>query len=502
MKSHPSLVVLHDDDEVAIAVETIVRGSDLGGVTAAMEIPRGHKVSRRALVEGAPIRKYGQYIGVATADIGAGELVGENNLGWTAELPRAASVPAAKLRTNAGERTFPGYLRADGSVGTRNYLGVLSSVNCSATATRWIADYFTPERLQDYPNVDGVVAFIHGTGCGMSRAGDGYRNLSNVLRGFMRHPNFGAFLVIGLGCEVMQVGSLSRPGGAEQTTVRFMTLQSEGGTRAAVDKGVAAVKELLPLVNDHRRSPQPVGKLTLALQCGGSDAFSGITCNPALGYASDLLVAHGGASILAETPEICGAEHLLLSRSINPEVAGKLRERVAWWDHYTAINGAEINNNPSPGNKAGGLTTIYEKSLGAVAKSGTSPLVDVLRYGEPLRARGLNFMDSPGFDPVSITGQVASGANLVAFTTGRGSCYGCKPVPSVKLTSNTSVFDRMLPDMDINCGRVLDEGLSPAVMGEEIFEILLRIASGEPTKSEMQGIGDNEFVPWQIGAVL
>jgi len=259
---------------------------------------------------------------------------------------------------------------------------------------------------------------------------------------------------------------------------------------------------MLPEANRVKREPVSAEHLTLALQCGGSDAYSGITANPSLGAAVDLLVRHRGTAILSETPEIYGAEHLLTRRAVSREVGEKLIERIRWWEAYTERNGGEMNNNPSPGNKAGGLTTILEKSLGAAAKGGTTKLCGVYRYAEPVTEKGFVFMDSPGYDPCSITGQVASGANIVCFTTGRGSVYGCKPAPSLKLATNTAMYERMDEDMDINCGSVVDAGVTIESVGERIFARLLEVASGSQTKSEQFGFGDDEFVPWQIGAVM
>jgi altronate hydrolase len=455
---------------------------------------------------GEAVRKYGQIIGFASEAIPAGTHVHVDNVEMR-DFERDTA-PGSEARPTAffndDERAkFLGFKRANGGVGTRNYLVVLTSVNCSATVARHIADTFDRELLAQYPNIDGIAAFAHSTGCGMAGAGEGYDNLQRVLWGYARHANVGGVLMVGLGCEVNQTDFLLEAYGIERGP-RFQTfnIQDAGGTRASIAKGQAILREMLPAVNDVERQPVPASEIVLALQCGGSDAYSGITANPALGHAADLLVRHGGTAILAETPEIYGAEHLLTRRAASREVADKLMARIAWWEDYTARAGGEMNNNPSPGNKRGGLTTILEKSLGAAAKGGTTNLVDVLRYGEPARQRGFVFMDSPGYDPCSITGQVASGSNVVVFTTGRGSVYGCKPSPSIKLATNSATFDRMEEDMDINCGDILDRGVTIEQKGEEIFQAILRVASGERTKSEALGLGDNEFIPWQIGAVM
>jgi len=401
-------------------------------------------------------------------------------------------------------REFLGYRRADGKVGTRNYLGVLTSVNCSGSVARFIAE--AAERagwLEDMANVDGVVPIVHGTGCGMSGANEGYETLFRTLQGYARNANFGGVLLVGLGCEVMQIPDLI---GAARLRAdgnfRYMTIQQTGGTRRTVEKGVAMLREMAEVANRAARTPAPAAALTVGLQCGGSDGYSGITANPALGVASDLLVAHGGTTILSETPEVYGAEHLLTRRAVSREVGERLIERIRWWEDYTARNGGEMDNNPSPGNKRGGLTTILEKSLGAVAKGGTAPLSGVYRFAEEIAAPGFVFMDSPGYDPCSVTGQIASGATLIVFTTGRGSVSGYKPVPCIKLATNSEMYGRMEEDMDVNCGDVISEGVSLEAKGAEIFERMLAVASGERSKSETLGFGGAEFVPWQIGAVM
>jgi altronate hydrolase len=502
-----TIIRLQPDDNVAVARLALVPGAPLGdGLAARDPIPAGHKVALSDIPAGEAVRKYGQIIGFASEAIPAGTHVHVDNVEMRDferdTAPGSEARPTAFV--NDVERAkFLGYKRANGGVGTRNYLAVLTSVNCSATVARHIADTFDRELLAQYPNIDGIAAFAHSTGCGMAGAGEGYDNLQRVLWGYARHANVGGVLMVGLGCEVNQIDFLLEAYGIERGP-RFQTfnIQDAGGTRASIAKGQAILREMLPAVNDVKRQPVPASEIVLALQCGGSDAYSGITANPALGHAADLLVRHGGTAILAETPEIYGAEHLLTRRAASREVAEKLMARIAWWEEYTARAGGEMNNNPSPGNKRGGLTTILEKSLGAAAKGGTTNLVDVLRYGEPARQRGFVFMDSPGYDPCSITGQVASGSNVVVFTTGRGSVYGCKPSPSIKLATNSATFDRMEEDMDINCGDILDRGVTIEQKGEEIFQAILRVASGERTKSEALGLGDNEFIPWQIGAVM
>jgi len=502
---------LHASDDVLIARSQLVGGTTVEGVTARGLIPAGHKIASRAIVTGDPVRRYNQIIGFASRPIAAGEHVHTHNL-WMGEakgdFARDYAIGAdLKPEPARLEASFMGYRRSDGRVATRNYISVLTSVNCSATAARAIADHFSrqnhPEALADFPHVDGVVALTHGSGCGMDSEGLGLQVLQRTLAGYATHANFCAVLVVGLGCESNQINAwLSRSSLREGDTLRTFNIQDTGGTRRAVDKGVALIREMLPAANQARREPCSAAHISIGLQCGGSDGYSGISANPALGAAVDLLVAHGGTAILSETPEIYGAEHMLTRRAVSPAVAHKLIERIKWWENYTAINNGEMNNNPSPGNKAGGLTTILEKSLGAVAKGGTSNLQAVYEYAETVLAKGLVYMDTPGYDPVSATGQVAGGANMICFTTGRGSAYGCAPAPSLKLSTNTRLWQRQEEDMDINCGDIVDGSVSIAEKGQQIFELVLATASGNLSKSEHHGYGQNEFVPWQLGAVM
>ncbi|MCR9121191.1 MAG: altronate dehydratase family protein [Phyllobacteriaceae bacterium] len=498
-------LLLHPDDGVRIAIVRLQAGSREAGVDIVRPVPSGHKLAIRDHAPGAPVLKYGQPIGTAREPIKAGDWVHDHNLEPMPEaaqtagrlgLGRLPSPPDPML-------TFMGFRRENGRTGTRNYLGVLTSVNCSASVAGFIADEAMRRGLlDDYPHVDGIVPLTHGTGCGMRADGEGYAILERTLWGHAAHPNFAGILMVGLGCEVFRTETmLERYDLKSSERFRRMTIQGEGGTRATVEKGIGALAEMLPAANRARRTHRPVSELVLGLQCGGSDSWSGVTANPALGIASDMLIACGGTSILAETPEIMGAEAGLMRRAVSAEIAASLRERVAWWVDYAARHGARLDNNPSPGNRQGGLSTISEKSLGAVAKAGQAPLVGVMRYAERPASQGLNFMDSPGYDPVSVTGEVAAGATLIAFTTGRGSAFGNQPVPSLKLASNVRLMQTMGDDMDIGCGDVL-EGVSLQDKGAEIFDRLIAVASGERTRSESLGYGRREFVPWQIGAVL
>jgi altronate hydrolase len=502
----PQTLMLGSTDDVVVALKPIAAGqllSDLD-LTAQSDIPAGHKLAVRAISTGQPIRKFNQIIGFATNPIAMGEHVHTHNL-VTGDFDRDYSIGSesrpADLLAPAETASFQGILRSSGRVATRNYVGILTTVNCSATVARRIAAHFTPEMLRAYPNVDGVVAITHGTGCGMAEHGEPADLLRRVFAGYATHPNFAAVLLLGLGCETNQIEPLITLTGTTDT-LRTSTIQEEGGTAPSIQKGIATVFELLEHANRATRTTIPASNLVVGLQCGGSDAYSGISANPALGAAVDLLVRNGGTAILSETPEIYGAEHLLTRRSATLEVAHRLIDRIHWWEQYTARHKGSIDNNPQPGNKTGGLTTILEKSLGAVSKAGTTNLNEVYLYAEPIRENGLVFMDSPGFDPVSATGQVASGANLLCFTTGRGSVFGCKPSPSLKIASNTALYNRMSDDMDINCGTIIDGEETVQQAGERIFHEILAIASGKQTRSEVHGFGEEEFQPWLQGATL
>lgn len=493
-------------DNVVTATRALEVGVEVENTTTRALIPSGHKIATSNIAQGEPIRKYAQIIGYAATDITAGDHVHTQNVAF--RNTEAAYDYSTDLRpvvpvAEADRDTFMGYRRANGQVGTRNYIAIVTSVNCSATAARMIANHFTPDVLASYPNVDGVAAFVHGTGCGMAGDGDGFEALQRVMWGYARHPNHAGVLMVGLGCEMNQIDWLLEAYGLKQSdTFQVMNIQSVAGLRKTVELGIAKIEAMLPIANEATRTPCPVSDLMVALQCGGSDAWSGITANPALGYACDLLAAQGGTGVLAETPEIYGAEHLLTRRAADQETGDRLVGLIKWWEDYTARNKGSMDNNPSPGNKAGGLTTILEKSLGAAAKGGTSPLNGVYKYAEPVRAQGFTFMDSPGYDPASVTGQIAGGCNLVCFTTGRGSAFGSKPSPTIKVATNSAMAKRMVEDMDIDAGTILTESVSVEEKGREIYETFLRVASGEATKSEAQGLGDYEFVPWQIGAVM
>ncbi len=499
---------LDANDNLVVALDALKAGEATGQeVSAAADIPAGHKMATAFIKDGAPIYKFNQIIGFAAGDIRPGEHIHTHNCdfkGFERDYAYGIDAKPTAFVPEAERATFQGFRRANGHVGTRNYIGILSSVNCSATVARQIAARLERSgAFENYPNVDGAVALTHGAGCGMDPESEGFKNLQRVMFGYSGHSNFGAVVMVGLGCEVFQIASFKAAFGLEEgKTFLTLVMQELGGTRKTIEEGVRRIEEMLPLVNAAKREAVPASELCVALQCGGSDGYSGITANPAMGAAADLLVRHGGSAILAETPEIYGAEHLLTRRAASREIGEKLIERIRWWEDYTARNGSVMDNNPTPGNKAGGLTTILEKSLGAAAKGGTTNLNGVYKYAELIDAKGFLFMDSPGYDPASVTGEVASGANLVCFSTGRGSAFGYKPAPSVKLATNSAMFARLEEDMDVNCGQIVDGDKTVDAMGEEIFRLWLDVASGTQSKSEAFGYGDNEFVPWQIGAVM
>ena len=505
-RNAPRALKLNAADNVIVAVDQIDEGAEAAKVAALKRVPRGHKMAVAPIDKGEPIRKFGQVIGFASEPIRPGEHVHTHNCAFVAferDYAYAAEAKPDDVLPLQKRATFQGYRRADGRVGTRNYIAILTSVNCSASVARFMGEAVTRSGiLKDYPNIDGVVPFVHGTGCGMAAKGEGYEVLKRTQWGYATNPNVASVLLVGLGCEVFEIGRLKKEYGlAEGGSFHTMTIQDTGGTRKTIEAGVARIKEMLPIANRARRESVPASELMLALQCGGSDGYSGITANPALGEAVDILVRHGGTAVLSETPEIYGAEHLLTRRAATREVGEKLVSIIKWWEEYCARNGGSMDNNPSPGNKAGGLTTILEKSLGAAAKGGTTTMRAVYNYAERVTAKGFVYMDTPGYDPVGATGQVAGGCNVLCFTTGRGSAYGCKPTPSIKLATNSDIYRRMIDDMDINCGDILD-GVSLKDKGREIFELILKVASGEKTKSEQLGYGDNEFVPWQLGATM
>lgn len=502
------LILLNSRDNVAVARTALYRGRMIRAhaLTCTSDIPAGHKVAVTSIEKDSPVYKYGALIGYAAQGIQKGDHVHSHNL-YMKDVSREYSAGTDMVDTRftdpSRRPTFEGYVRENGRVGTRNYIGVLSTVNCSAGVSHFIAEAANRTLSDRFDAIDGVVGLSHGAGCCMTIGGEGLDILQKTMAGFARNPNFGGILVVGLGCEVNLVSTFMDAAQlSEGTLLRTLDIQNLGGTRRTVARALEMIEAMLPMVASARREPVSAEHLIVGLECGGSDAYSGITANPALGAAADLVVQNGGTVILSETPEIYGAEHLLIGRAVSRNVADKLIDKIKWWEAYTKKHDAEINNNPTPGNKEGGLTTILEKSLGAVAKAGTTNLQDVFSYAESVTKKGMIFMDTPGYDIVSITGMIAGGANMICFTTGRGTVVGFKPVPTLKLSSNTAVYNQLSDDIDINCGPIIDEGMTVQEMGEKIFVSILETASGKKSRSEVHGFGDHEFVPWHIGAVL
>lgn len=515
MFMYPSSIRLHPRDNVIVAIRALSSGEvvpDQGeALTARVAIPSGHKLAAQPIRTGEPIRKFGQVIGYATSDIFPGDWVHVHNVDRGSvdlDYCLCEDVPVTEFLPEV--ETFQGFRRRDGRAATRNYVAILSTVNCSATSARMVADRIRPELLERYPHVDGVIALTHKGGCAFEFRGPDHEQLNRTLAGYARHPNICGYLVLGLGCEtsqgdyLLESRDLVQLQGAAQggsPAPLLINIQEAGGVARTVQRALQALPELLQEADKARREPIPASELILATECGGSDGYSGITANPAIGVASDWLVRSGGTVILSEVPEIYGGEHLLTRRAISREVGEKLLERIRWWEDYARKFGQRIDNNPSVGNKQGGLTTIYEKSLGAIAKGGSTALRAVYEYAEPVTEKGFVVMDTPGYDPASVTGMIAGGATVAVFSTGRGSCFGSKPTPTIKICSNTPTYRHLQDDMDINAGDVL-EGVSLEEKGKEIFRKILAVASGEPTRSESQGIGDEEFCPWQAGPVF
>jgi len=502
-------VRLHQADNVVVARTDVEAGTNVEGASYVVRdrVPAGHKMATVALRKGEPILKYNTVIGFAACNVPPGTMLHSHNIElreYERDYACGSEYRPLELIPAAERATFQGFARANGRVGTRNCIVVVSSVNCSATVVHRIAEWFTPERLTEYPNVDGVIPFATLLGCGIEVTGEPMDLMERTLAGYIHHPNAAAAVMVGLGCESCQIDQMllhQKLQAGEH--LRTLVMQEVGGTRKTIEAGIAAVREMLPEANRARRTPVSVEHLTVALQCGGSDAFSSITANPAVGAATDILTRQGGTAILSETPEIYGVEHTLTRRAATREIGEKLVERMRWWREEYAPPGREIqiNGRVCPGNSAGGLANIVEKALGAAMKAGTGPLMEVYRFAERVTARGLVFMDTPGYDPCGSTGQIAGGANLMVFTTGRGSCFGARLVPSLKLATNTPMFSSMEEDMDMNCGDILEGACSIERKGEAIFEALLRTASGAHTKSEELRIGDYEFMPWQIGPI-
>ena len=496
-----AVILLNGNDNVAIARVPLSPGQRItagkADIASSDSVLPGHKIALGNIRAGEPIRRYGEVIGLARCDIAAGQHIHEHNLVYQELEPTFDGTAPVSTHT-ASTRSFEGYKREDGRIGTRNYIAVVAASNCAAHTVSLIERHFEGRTLP--PHVDGVVSFPHGDGCAQA-IGPDTQQLQRTLEGVLDHPNVAAAVILGLGCEVNQIDHyLGRKSEYASKNLVGLTLQDSGGTRRAVEQATRDIERLLEQTAGLKRTPVPASALVLGLNCGGSDSFSGITANPALGYCSDLIVREGGTVVLAETTEIFGAEHTLLRRAKDEQTARKLLGCIQYYKDYLRQFGGSFNDNPSPGNKKGGLTNIVEKSLGAVAKAGTTTLEDVVGYGERIRSHGFVFMNTPGYDPASLAGLAAGGVNLIAFTTGRGSAIGFPTIPTLKISSNSDTFRRMPDNMDINAGTVADGTATVEEVGKEIFESLLRIASGEKTKAEI--LGHHEFVPWKIGPTL
>ncbi len=499
-------MVLHPDDDVAVALVPISQGDEVkvGSLTVAAltDVPAGHKIALRAVERGRSVRKYGEVIGEATRDIASGDWVHTHNLVAGVVRRRDLANVSAQARAGHGaERTFAGYRRSDGRVGTRNALAVISTVNCSADAAHILASRARLEIAPSFSGLDDIIAVTHKGGCGIPIGGASYEALLRCLTGMVAHPNVAGAVVMGLGCEVVGASPLLAAAERARKPCVAIEIQEVGGVGQAVSRGMEVLASLARDASAARRTECPVSELVVGVNCGGSDAYSGITANPLLGRVGDIVAGAGGGWALAESPETRGAEHILAARAVRPEVADRLLGVMDRWDAYTAMHGATVDNNPAPGNKEGGITTIYEKALGAVMKGGDLPLRHVVDYAELVGKPGLTFMDTPGLDDVSVTGLVAGGCNLVAFTTGRGSCLAFKPVPVVKIAATTDLYRRMPNDMDFNAGVVLD-GIPQDEARDALFDLIIAVAGGKRTAGETQGLGEHTFAPWDLGPTL
>lgn len=502
----PSATIRLDPaDNVVVARRDIRAGERIADedIIALQDIPAGHKIATTTIAKGSPVLKYATVIGFAGEVCRPGTYMHAHNV-LMDEVQKdyrfAQDYRPAALRPPEERATFQGFARPDGRVGTRNYIGIFITVNCAATVARRIAAHFTPERLASCANVDGVIPFIHQQGCGMEMTGEPMDLLHRTLKGYITHANIGGALICSLGCERNNLDRFFEGTALESgATLRTLRMQSVGGTAAAIAEGIAQVEDMLTEANRLTRSPQSAEHLRIGLQCGGSDGFSGLSANPALGRAVDLLTQNGGTAILSETPELYGIEHTLTARAKDEATGRAFLDRIKWWLDYTEGRDVQMQGIVGPGNQAGGLANVIEKALGGAKKGGSTGIEAVYRYAEPVTSRGLVIMDTPGYDPVAATGQIAGGANLICFTTGRGSCFGSYPAPTVKLASNSAMFAQMEGDMDVNCGPVIDGTASLDDMAQIVFDEILAVASGKRSKSEALGVGSEEFAPWPIG---
>ncbi|KGH08239.1 galactarate dehydratase [Comamonas thiooxydans] len=492
-------------DNVVVARMEVPEGTPVvsESITTLQRVPSGHKMAARFIAKGEAVLKYNTVIGFAAEDLPAGTWMHSHNIQFgdlTKDYRHGLDYVPTKLLPSHERATFQGIVRADGRVATRNYLGVFIVSHAAATVARHITKFFDEDELGNFGNVDGVVPYIHEQGSGMERSGEPMQVLRRTIGGYIHHPNTAGALVIALGVDHNELEAFLEDQGLQRgPLLQTLVIQEVGGTKKAIAAGIEMVRSMLPLANQVLREPVSAEHIMVGMQCGGSDGFSGLSANPALGAAMEILIRNGGTAILSETSEIYGVEHTLTARAVTPEVGKKLVARIDWWLKYNEGRDTQINGQVSPGNNAGGLANVLEKSLGGAKKGGNAPLMEVYEYAQPVVQHGLVFMDTPGYDPVSATGQIAGGANLVCFTTGRGSCFGSVPAPTIKLASNTPMYARMANDMDINCGPVIDGEVTIEEMGQRIFQQILDHASGTKTKSEALGVGLNEFVPWPLG---
>jgi altronate hydrolase len=486
---------------------SINTNNSLQNITLKTDIPRGHKVATKNIPRGTPVIKYGMPIGLANQDIQIGEHVHVHNISFSEfipindELTKPRSHALASLSPRS--TTFSGYKRRNGTTGVRNYIVVMADVNCSATVAKEIALNF--RNTLNRSDIDGVVPVTYSGGCAHSPNTYAHEIQARTLSGWLEHPNVVAALCIGLGCETMNWKRISAhltESDALYLPIENFNITEVGGTKAAIQRGINWIRNCLEVLPKFERTMCPVSELRIGTNCGGSDAFSGMTANPALGLASDAIVNLGGTSVFAEIPECYGAETTyLFPRIKSQQHKEKLKNVLNFWNDYYSRHRVLADNNLAAGNISGGISTILEKSLGAIAKSGSSEISAVIDYGERIKESGLVLMNTPGYDPASVTGLVAGGCNMIAFTTGRGSTFGCSIAPTLKIATNSAIFEKMSDDMDINAGSILD-GKALSDVGEEIYETLLKCASGQQTKSEANRIGWEEFVPWSVGETL
>lgn len=505
--SEARLIRIHANDNVAISVQALAAGSvvtfDGQPITVEQDVPAGHKVALTRIAAGQPVVKYGFAIGRALTDLQPGSWVHSDALQTqlTGELSYRFAPRAPRAVAEHSMPTFMGYRRRNGRVGTRNEIWIINTVGCVNHAAERIAklaaDRFAAQAGERFRGrIDGIHSFSHPYGC--SQLGDDLHNTQAALAGMLRHPNAGGVLVLGLGCENNQMSSLlAQAGDVDGDRLRFFNTQE---VIDEVEEGLAAIESLVAVMESDRREECPVSDLVLGMKCGGSDGFSGITANPLVGRIADRLTELEGSVLLTEVPEMFGAEQILMERAADERVFDDIVAMINGFKEYFTRHNQPIYENPSPGNKAGGLTTLEEKSLGAIQKGGQAMVTDVLRYGQPVRAPGLALLEAPGNDGVSSTAMVASGATILLFTTGRGTPLGF-PVPTVKISSNSEIAQRKPHWIDFNAGELLDGSADMSALSERLFAYILDVASGRVlTNNEKHGY--REIAIWKEGVTL